>query len=526
MTELLIQCDDTDSLSRTLYNEDYHTVLCVACKQCMVPGEGIKRHLKDHHSSWPLHVRKEVIRYCSTLRLLQPTQILQPNRIEKAITGLATQAGWKCNACAYCCVSKSNMQEHNKQCHKWTTATGVQWRPATVQTLFGGPRRRFLEVESVVSKAAEKAKDFTSAIETLLEDGKKRDQEQVKLAAQAGDEQLPTDNTPWMRKTRWARKFAGRDLLAVAALCQKPSKDEGSLMLVWESVHRVLGRCRVSVVDWYDHEEDRDVVLGWLNSPQVDKCNPDPFSTYFERATHTKYTNWFAQGVGYCLRVLHAEDRHGHSFSVAEEEALRRIWETAELGSKDDTALDSSVFDLSVLFWTHEGRAHSKSTIIHFSAVFGIDNHKGCYRLPSIYGKILAALLYCARLLLFEHALPAAEREHIDDPCSCFLLEYSTLERRAFPSPHGLPPAWLLRPWNASRFSKHARVHSSFRRSRDPKSIVMATLTKTKRERTHEWNVLPERDIDRRLAALGLYWDKTAEAIICVPCTFALQTKG
>lgn len=119
--------------------------------------------------------------------------------------------------------------------------------------------------------------------------------------------------------------------------------------------------------------------------------------------------------------MLHAEDYYGHSFSPQEDEALRRIWDIAELRSKDDIALNSSVFDLSVLSWTHESRAHSKSTIIHFSAVFGIDNHKGCYRLPPVYGQILAALLYCARLILFEHALPAAEPEHLDDPCSCFL---------------------------------------------------------------------------------------------------------
>ena len=97
------------------------------------------------------------------------------------------------------------------------------------------------------------------------------------------------------------------------------------------------------------------------------------------------------------------------------------MWDIVELGNGDEIVLDSSVFDLSVLLWTYKGRAHSKSAVIHFSAVFGIDHHKGCYRLPPIYGQILAALLYCARLLLFEHALPAAERQHLDDPFNSFL---------------------------------------------------------------------------------------------------------
>ncbi len=85
-----------------------------------------------------------------------------------------------------------------------------------------------------------------------------------------------------MRKTRWARKFAGRDLLAIAAFYRKLGKEEGSLLLVWQSVYRVLERCQASVVAWHHDEEDGDVVLGWLSSPQTDKHNPEPFSTYYD----------------------------------------------------------------------------------------------------------------------------------------------------------------------------------------------------------------------------------------------------
>ena len=58
----------------------------------------------------------------------------------------------------------------------------------------------------------------------------------------------------------------------------------------------------------------------------------------------------------------------------------------AELVAGDESGLGSSVFDLSVLFWTYKGRAHSKSAFIYFSAVSDIDNHKGYDRLPPIYG--------------------------------------------------------------------------------------------------------------------------------------------
>ncbi|KAK0969342.1 hypothetical protein LTR54_018109 [Friedmanniomyces endolithicus] len=100
-----------------------------------------------------------------------------------------------------------------------------------------------------------------------------------------------------------------------------------------------------------------------------------------------------------------------HGFSAKDEEAPRKVWNVAELGAGDESVLDASVFDLSVLLWTHEGRAQSKSAIVHFSAVFGIDNHRGCHRPPPVYGQILAALFYRVRSLLFEHALRPLQSE-------------------------------------------------------------------------------------------------------------------
>lgn len=55
------------------------------------------------------------------------------------------------------------------------------------------------------------------------------------------------------------------------------------------------------------------------------------------------------------------------------------------------------------------------------TALLGTDGKKSCFRQPAGSGQILAGLLYCARLLLFEHALPADKREHIANPYKVFL---------------------------------------------------------------------------------------------------------
>jgi hypothetical protein len=404
-----------------VYHEDYTVVACIACGSCVVPGTGAKRHFKDFHRDWSLQLRKDIIKRISQLSLARPEDVHPPAATIPAVFGLTVHDGWRCPECRYCSPSEGTMLEHCKQSHAWTKARGTVWKPAKVQTFFVGGRRHFFAVDSGIQGNDNSCINFGTVVETLLEQGRERDDQEAKEAAKVDNDQLAIDNTPWMRKTRWARKFAGRDLLAVAGLTRKPSKDEGGLTLVWQSVHRVLERCRASVASWRDHEEDGDVVLGWLNSCQTDKFNPDPFSGYYARSTHVKYTNWWAQGICYCLRLLHTDDRYSHCFTSAEEDALRKTWDAAELGCQDDAALDSSVFDLSVLLLSHEGRAHSKSAILHFGAVFGIDSHKGCYRPPPVYGQILAALLYCARLILFEYALPAAEREQIDNPYKQFI---------------------------------------------------------------------------------------------------------
>ncbi|KAK4971943.1 hypothetical protein LTR66_011352 [Elasticomyces elasticus] len=178
---------------------------------------------------------------------------------------------------------------------------------------------------------------------------------------------------------------------------------------------------RGSISTCRDDEEDGDLVLGWLNSPHKEKFNPDPFSIYYETSIHEKYTAYWKRFTCYCLRLLHADDRHGHAFSAREQESLRELWGILELEDENEAALNTRVFDLNIPFWMYEDRAHSKSAIVRFCAELRIDGKKGCYRPPSDYGQILATLLYCARLLMFEHALPADKREHIVNPCKTFL---------------------------------------------------------------------------------------------------------
>ncbi|KAK0247413.1 hypothetical protein LTR54_018058, partial [Friedmanniomyces endolithicus] len=94
------------------------------------------------------------------------------------------------------------MAEHSKGRNAWNKRRGNQWRVAFVQTMFAGPRRRYFEVLSPEVRAQANREELGETIQRLLDEGRRLDREELKSASRASNEQLPTDNTPWTRKTR------------------------------------------------------------------------------------------------------------------------------------------------------------------------------------------------------------------------------------------------------------------------------------------------------------------------------------
>jgi hypothetical protein len=401
--------------ARVLYLARYKVLLCRQCKLILSRGEGVKRHLMRYHKNYSIAVRREIAAYASKLDLIVSDQIVPPTVEDPPISELILYDGWKCDDCHYLCSSERMIKEHCREKHGWRKTDGQPWHSAKVQTFFQACQKRFFEVSSRLPSSSEPQQQqtetgFDTLVTQLLEEGERLDKKEDGQATNIEEGQLPVDNTPWMRKTRWARKFAGYDLCKIASLGQQPSRNDRSLKLASDSVGRVLARCKAGIAQWSDEEEDGDLVLSWLNSPQRDTFNPQPFSIFYAASTHEKYTSYWKRFVCYCLRLVRATDRYGHKLAGHEETALNEIWCVLELELEDENdvvvLLDAKIFRLSVGFWMHVNTASSRSAIVHFSAVLGIDGKRGCYRQPSEYGQVLAGLLYCARLLLFEHALP------------------------------------------------------------------------------------------------------------------------
>jgi hypothetical protein len=75
-----------------------------------------------------------------------------------------------------------------------------------------------------------------------------------------------------------------------------------------------------------------------------------------------------------------------------------------------DEEVDSLVQQASVLFLTHQLSFDlMDSAMFRFMVVLGVDEHSKSLRQPSSYTPILAGLLYCSRLLIFQHAKETEE---------------------------------------------------------------------------------------------------------------------
>lgn len=88
------------------------------------PELGIKRHLEDVHSDWPLKLRREIVHYTSQLSLIEPDEVVEPPPGRPPVAGLAISDGRKCEQYRYLSSTERTMQEHSREKHQWVKAQG------------------------------------------------------------------------------------------------------------------------------------------------------------------------------------------------------------------------------------------------------------------------------------------------------------------------------------------------------------------------------------------------------------------
>ena len=222
-----------------------------------------------------------------------------------------------------------------------------------------------------------------------------------------------------------------------------------------------------------------DSLCCWLQSSRRNEPSRRPFRTLQRRGTDQKYSLTWKQFLYYCLRVfrLHSEIREEQYGIVFTGEQLRCLAEVDELldevllereeeeleedveemdedvfvyGSEDEEEdegetedhdplqchnftkvthstvaiapadrLTEKLFELCIKFLTQTfrgGQDESKTPLVHFCGVLGIDWKQSRFRDPGNFTPHLAGMMWVGRLLLLEYALPTQRYSTLDWP--------------------------------------------------------------------------------------------------------------
>ena len=92
------------------------------------------------------------------------------------------------------------------------------WEHRTLQTFFTNNKTRYFVIVKAEDEIvqAKPANDIGHMIQTLLDQQEMKEQEEERKESKLIEEQLNFDNTPWLRRVGWPRRFTGKDLAAIA----------------------------------------------------------------------------------------------------------------------------------------------------------------------------------------------------------------------------------------------------------------------------------------------------------------------
>jgi hypothetical protein len=207
-------------------------------------------HLKRIHKI-PAKVRRQYEAYTKSLQIVGADNVSTPASGSPPVAGLKVHDGVVCRRCGYISQSENWIKQHLNEEHQWVKKDGTQWDIRHIQTFFTNNKTRYFVVAGPTKETLQiaPAGDVDGMVRALLDRQEQREQEEDRERGKAEEDQLKSDNTPWLRRNGWLRKFAGKNILKIAEFSRQPIKEEGALREVCKSIDRVFGNCKKSIAE-------------------------------------------------------------------------------------------------------------------------------------------------------------------------------------------------------------------------------------------------------------------------------------
>jgi hypothetical protein len=158
--------------------------------------------------------RRPYEEYAATFDSAGPDEVKNPKDGGPPIPELKLHSGYSCRVCCYITTGKVQIGIHANQKHRWVKQQGPQWDVKLVQTFFTNNKTRYFIVASPpeTPQSPKPAGNVDSMIQALLDRQEQQEREEDRERGKVEEDQVKSDNTPWLRRNGWLRKFAGKGL--------------------------------------------------------------------------------------------------------------------------------------------------------------------------------------------------------------------------------------------------------------------------------------------------------------------------
>ena len=449
-----------------LYYAKHSLLICRIHGYAVVSLAG---HLKHQHPDITRKGKAEILAQFSDVELRRPpsTEFQHgPSNPRPPIDGLPVYGGWFCDKCDFLTVSRKRLRVHYNEAHRSNAHTAME-PTVSIQTLFTQPKSavHYFCVAPPGAGPPEKAPvtltrpgkpggqgrldddNSNNVIAEIQGQWAAQQAQQEEMQRVLADGAAKHEVTNWLKRAGWTAHFTGRDLSEIYSFSIMPgysSKDAALCRLVTATDKLFYSRCIEGL---------RSLPLMTrliLASPHAEDAHSRPFGPLQEKTSMDRNLTYWKRFLVYCLRVVKLDEaalaeRHGFRFSPDQRRSLTTLAEKLQDEARSDEEVGEEVLQVSASFWMQRLSGDPfESPLWHFVAVLGIDGESVQLRPAHLFTYVLAGLVYVARALIAEHAVPVKARPAMEDLESRFSQAHQTWLCKATYTPIGYVLSLLL----------------------------------------------------------------------------------
>ena len=270
-----------------------------------------------------------------------------------------------------------------------------------------------------------------TAVSRLVMVAQATEADSVRSAQAAVDDNTLSVRTPWLNRTKWQDRFAGKDMSILIKMCDKPNQSEAWLLDLWGDLRGLIRRCNDGLKDLMLRDWER--ILHWVASANRESARKTPMNVYLKLKTIDEYGSYWQRFICFCLRMLdeNGDETGGLRFTEEQRTTLEELRAIYILdGDGTDAELKrKQLLRTSIRFIRQTVWDVGTPALVVFSGILGYKKDTGRWREPEHYTNILAGILWCMRVLVLEYTLPTSSRDRVAEDAERTPLERVKLVR-------------------------------------------------------------------------------------------------